>query len=49
MSNLFAQTEALAFGKTADEVKLPRARRHGSRRTGFSKATARPTPSWPSV
>ena len=43
MANVFAQTEALAFGKTAERGHAPRARRTGSCRTAPSRATARRT------
>ena len=42
MANVFAQTEALAFGKTAEEVR-PRARPTGWCRTACSRATGRRT------
>ena len=47
IANVFAQTEALAFGKTAEEV-APRARPSGSSRTASSRATGRRTRSSPS-
>ena len=45
MANLFAQTEALAFGKTPAEVKA-RERRTGSAPIGSSRAIARRARSW---
>ena len=45
LANVFAQTEALAFGKTPRASRRPKARPIGSSRTGCSKATDRPTPS----
>ena len=48
LANVFAQTEALAFGKTPEQGARPKARRIGSCRTGSSRATARRTRSSPS-
>ena len=45
MSNLFAQTEALAFGKTAAQV-VARAPPPRWCHTASSPATGRPTPCW---
>ena len=42
LANVFAQGEALAFGKTPEEVK-GKARRTGWFRIGRSRATGRPT------
>ena len=47
MANFFAQTEALAFGKTAEEVRAEGVARRRWCRTGPSPATARPTRSSP--
>ena len=47
MSNVFAQAEALAFGKTAGASQSGRARPIGSSRTAPSTATARAMSSWP--
>ena len=46
MANVFAQAEALAFGKTAEEVAAE-GTPDGSSRTARSRATGRPTRSWP--
>ena len=43
MANLFAQTEALAFGKTEDEVRSEGTTGMAHRRTGSAKAIAQPT------
>jgi glucose-6-phosphate isomerase len=48
MSNLFAQTEALAFGKTADEVKAEGTPEWLAPHRVF-EGNRPPTPSWPSV
>ena len=48
MANLFAQTEALAFGKTADEVRAEGDGRKRWCRRAPSPATARRPRSWPS-
>ena len=47
MANVFAQAEALAFGKTRRRGARPRARRTGWCRTGRSRATGRRTRSSP--
>ena len=47
VANVFAQAEALAFGR-APRRSLPRGRPSGSSRTARSPATAPPTSSWPS-
>ncbi len=47
LANVFAQAEALAFGKTPEQVKALKAHRIGWCRTASLKATVRPTPSWP--
>ena len=44
LANFFAQTAALAFGKTADEVRAE-VRKRSSRR-GCSLGTAQPPRSW---
>ena len=49
MANLFAQAEALAFGRSADEVRVSRRRRGPRRRIGPSRATVRRPRSWPIV
>ena len=41
MANVFAQAEALAFGKTAERGARPRGRRTGWCRTAPSRATGR--------
>ncbi len=46
MSNVFAQAEALAFGKTEEEVRAEGTAER-SCRTGSSRGTARRTSSWP--
>ena len=46
LANVFAQTEALAFGKTAEQVK-PKVLRTGLFRIGSSRATVPRTPSSP--
>ena len=50
LANFFAQTRALAFGKTADEVRAegdrPRRPTRRSSRPGCSRATGRPRRSW---
>ena len=46
MANLLAQTEALAFGKTAEEVAAEGVPARAGRRTARSPATARRTRSW---
>ena len=43
LANVFAQAEALAFGKTAERGARPRARRTGWCRTACSRATGRRT------
>ena len=43
IANVFAQAEALAFGKTAERGARPKERRTRSCRTGCSRATARRT------
>ncbi len=43
MANVFAQAEALAFGKTADEVQRRRHAASGWCRTACSRATGRRT------
>ena len=43
MANVFAQAEALAFGKTRRGSARPKARPTGSCRTGRSRATGRRT------
>ena len=43
LANVFAQTEALAFGKTAERGQEQKARRIGWCRTACSRATARRT------
>ena len=43
MANVFAQAEALAFGKTAERGRRRKARRTGSCRIACSRATARRT------
>ena len=48
MANVFAQTEALAFGKTRERSARPKARRSGWCRTARSRATGRRTRFWPS-
>ena len=47
LANVFAQTEALAFGKTAEQVKSRRHARTGWCRIASSKATVPPTRSSP--
>ncbi len=44
LANVFAQTEALAFGKTTEQVEAE-GTPNGWCRTGCSRATGRPTPS----
>ena len=45
LANVFAQAEALAFGKTPEEVKA-KAPRTGWCRTVYLKGTGRPMLSW---
>ena len=47
MANFLAQTEALAFGKTAEEVRRGGRPGGAGRRTARSPATTRRTRSWP--
>ena len=45
IANVFAQTEALAFGKTAEQVEAE-GTPVGSCLTGYSRAIVRRTSSW---